>query len=83
VNASQEQFIAEGGAPSQTDALIAKLHEANGAWVSLHDLVDAVGGFAIHSRAADARRMGCNIENQVIFSPVTKKRHSFYRLLSP
>jgi len=80
---TQLEFNATGGAPTQTDALIAALHAANGEWVSLPDLVGAVGGYAIHSRAADARRMGVNIENKVEFSQLTRKRHSWYRLLAP
>ena len=83
MNQSQIEFVAAGGAPTQTDKLIACLHGANGAWVDLPTLVAFVGGYAIHSRAADARKMGVNIENSVQFDPVTKKRNSWYRLLSP
>lgn len=83
MNEAQQQFVLEGGEPTQTDALIARLHEANGEWVALPELVAAVGGYAIHSRAADARKMGVNIENKVVFSQVTRKRHSWYRLIAP
>lgn len=83
MNESQQQFILSGSAPTQTDRLIEILHEADGQWVPLPMLVDAVGCFCIHSRAADARRMGVNIENKVEYSPITKKRHSWYRLLAP
>jgi len=83
VNQTEIAFREHGGAPTQTDALIAHLHAANGQWVGLPELVEVVGAFAIHSRAADARKAGINIENKVEFSPITKKRHSFYRLLAP
>lgn len=83
MNPSQEQFIATGKAPSQTDELIRVLHEAEGAWVPLPVLVDAVGCFCIHSRAHDARKMGVNIENKVEYSQITKRRHSWYRMLPP
>ena len=83
MNTSQIEFTMTGKAPSQTDALINALHEADGAWVPLPTLVDIVGGYAIHSRANDARSRGVNIENKVEFSQVTGKRHSWYRLLAP
>lgn len=83
MNAKQQEFLLQGGAPSQVDALIAALHAADGQWVGLPQLVDAVGGFAIHSRVSDARKMGCKIENRVEFQPLTKKRLSFYRMIAP
>lgn len=83
MNQSELLFRQEGGAPTQTDALIAALHETNGQWVALPVLVDAVGGYAIHSRAADARRIGVNVENKVEFNQITRKRMSWYRLLAP
>jgi hypothetical protein len=80
MNTTQMKFVATGGAPTQTDKLIACLHGANGAWVDLPTLVAFVGGYAIHSRAADARKMGVPVENSVKFDPVTNKRLSWYRL---
>ena len=83
MNTKQEQFLWDGGALSQTDKLINALHAANNRWVDLPTLVAFVGGYAIHSRAADARKRGVNIENSVIVDKTTNKRHSFYRLLAP
>lgn len=83
MNQTQLFFNETGGAPTQTDRLISTLHAADGQWVGLPDLVAAVGGYAVHSRAADARKMGVNVENRVEYSQITKQRHSFYRLLAP
>lgn len=83
MNPAQLEFVSTGKAPTQTDRFIQALHEAEGEWVGLPYLADFIGGFAVHSRAADARKMGLNIENKVEYSPITRKRHSFYRLLSP
>lgn len=81
MNASQTQFISEGGAMSQTDKLITALMQANGGWLDLPTLVAFVGGYAIHSRACDARRKGYNIENTTERDPLTGQRHSYYRIV--
>ena len=83
MNQNQKTFWEEGGALSQTDRLINCLHAAENRWVDLPTLVAFVGGYAIHSRAADARKRGVNIENSVTYDAGTGKRHSFYRLLAP
>ena len=83
MNDSQQTFLMEGGALSQTDLLINYLHRANNEWVPLPVLADVIGGFAVHSRASDARRRGVNVENRVQFDKPTGKRISFYRLQSP
>jgi hypothetical protein len=82
MNASQLQFTLEGKAPSQTDRFIAALLQAGGNWVGLPALADLIGGFAVHSRAADARKKGYTIENRTEHDALTGKRHSFYRLVS-
>lgn len=81
MNSSQAVFEAQGGAPTQTDRFITCLMNANGHWVDLPTLVAFVGGYACHSRAADARKKGYNVENDVQFDPLTGKRHSFYRIV--
>jgi len=83
MNKTEIAFREAGGAPTQNDKLIEVLHAAEGEWVSLPDLVQAVGAYSIHSRCADLRKMGLNVENRVEYSPITRKRHSFYRLLAP
>lgn len=81
MNTAQMEFKASGGAPSQTDKFITCLMEAQGAWVPLPTIVEAIGGYAAHSRAADAREMGYNIENRQEHQPLTGKRLSFYRVV--
>lgn len=81
MNTAQMEFKASGGAPSQTDKFITCLMEAHGAWVSLPQIVQAIGGYAAHSRAANAREMGYNIENKVEYDRATGTRHSFYRIV--
>jgi hypothetical protein len=86
MNTSQIEFTMTGKSPSQTDALINLLHESNGEWVSMVQLGEQIGAWAVHSRVADARRMGCNIENRIEVRTLVsgeKKRFSFYRLLAP
>jgi len=75
-------FRETGSAPSQTDKLITCLMEANGEWVGLPQLVEAIGGYAAHSRACDARRKGYDIQNKVDFDEATGKRKSFYRVVA-
>lgn len=82
MNATQAQFQIEGGATGQTAKFVECLSMANGQWVDLPTLVAFVGGYAIHSRAADARKLGYNVENQVQYDPLTKKRHSWYRIVA-
>lgn len=81
MNTSQMQFVSEGGAPSQTDKLISALMQANGGWLDLPTLVAFTGSYVIHSRAADARKKGYNIENTTERDPLTGQRHSYYRIL--
>lgn len=81
MNSSQAQFETDGKAPSQTSRFITALMEANGQFVGLPALVEAIGGFAVHSRAADARKMGYNIENHTVLNRETGKRMSFYRVI--
>lgn len=81
MNTAELTFRETGGAPSQTDKFITCLMEAQGAWVPLPTIVQAIGGYAAHSRAANAREMGYNIENKVEYDRATGTRHSFYRIV--
>jgi hypothetical protein len=47
-------------------------------WVSLPYLVDVSGGYAVHSRVADLRKLGHDIEQMSVRR--SGKVHSFYRL---
>lgn len=83
MNESQQSFLATGANLSQTDKLINVLHRMSPEWVSMVFLGEEIGGWAVHSRVADARKRGCHIENRTEKDPITGKRHSFYRLLAP
>lgn len=81
MNSSQLEFVQTGGAKTQTARFIQCLMDANGQWVSLLVLVGAGCGYACHSRASDARRMGYDIQNRVVFNKTTKLRESYYRVV--
>lgn len=81
MNTAEQTFRAQGGAPTQTSKFIDALMEADGQWVSLISLVAAGCGYACHSRAADARRLGYNVENRVVYHKPTRTRESFYRVI--
>ena len=59
--------------------MLAALREARGAWVPLPKLVRLVGGYAIHSRAANLREAGYPVECAVAGNG--EKKHSRYRLV--
>lgn len=68
---------------SQCDRVIMALSDAasdrmDPGWVSLPDLVQACGGYAVHSRVADLRKRGHDIEQMSVRRD--GKVHSFYRL---
>jgi hypothetical protein len=48
-------------------------------WLSLPYLVDVSGGYAVHSRVADLRKRGHDIEQMSVHR--AGKVHSFYRLV--
>lgn len=77
----QMTFTALALGESQTDRLIAHLLANRGNWVPLPELVGVCGGYAIHSRASDARKRGYDVEQSSNVEPGTRKVHSFYRLL--
>ena len=81
MHTSQIEFVCSGGATSQTNKLITALMEANGGWVEMPALCDITGSLNIHSRCADARKKGYNIENKTTLNPITGKRESFYRVV--
>lgn len=79
MNESQTEFIASGASLTQTEKVFATLAANAGNWVGMPHLVEVSGAYAVHSRVADLRRRGYNVENQVDRS--TKPFKSFYRLL--
>lgn len=46
------------GRPTQNDLLLDRLRKAKGEWVAMPELGAAMGGWAVHSRIADLRRLG-------------------------
>jgi hypothetical protein len=69
--------------PSDTDALQAVLTDARGQYVEHSAIISRVRymtghGLTVHSRAADLRKRGLNVECEV--RTVNQRRVSFYRL---
>jgi hypothetical protein len=64
---------------SQCDLILELLAAANGRWVSMIDLHRVSGSMAVHSRIADLRERGLQVEQH----SVRKGRsvHSSYRLI--
>lgn len=77
---NQTEYKVEGIGESQTDKLISYLEKHRGEWVSLPTLVAVCSGYAIHSRAADARKRGYDIQQQSLRDYETGKIHSSYRI---
>jgi hypothetical protein len=86
---NQTTYEQSGAGLSQCDLVLLRLRHALQAaethnvpvdWVSLPDLVQACGGYAVHSRVADLRRRGHDIEQMSVHR--AGKVHSFYRLRS-
>ena len=65
---------------SQCDLILAALERADGRWVGLPDLHKASGSMAVHSRIADLRARGLQIEHRN--ERVGRMVHSSYRLLT-
>lgn len=64
---------------TQNEIILRKLTERAGQWVPMPDLVEASGAYAVHSRVADLRAAGHQIENTVDRS--SRPHRSYYRLL--
>lgn len=84
---NQTTYEQSGAGLSQCDLVLLRLRRAfNNAkrynvpvdWVSLPDLVEECGGYAVHSRVADLRKRGHDIEQMSVRRD--GKVHSFYRL---
>lgn len=79
MNPTQAKFKARAGDRSQCAKILAKLEAHRGQWVPMPDLWRASGAFAVHSRIADLRLRGHDIENDEQRAP-DGTRTSFYRL---
>lgn len=75
---NQRQFQAEEGGQSQAEIILQVLAAKRGKWVGMPTLWRASGAMAVHSRVADLRKKGFQIDNHTINRH--RKKHSFYRL---
>lgn len=81
---NQTTYEQSGAGLSQCNLILARLlhltpaDQIRDGWVPLPDLVAACGGYAVHSRVADLRRAGHEIDQQSLRR--ARKVHSFYRL---
>ncbi len=66
---------------SQCALILERLQAAPGEWVAMPDLVTASGSYNIHSRIADLRRAGHQIDHKNTHAG--RFIHSFYRLYQP
>ena len=80
MNATQLEFKAARAGESQCDKIAARLLQAPGNWVAMTDLWAVSGAFAVHSRIADLRRRGMNIEQRNERQP-DGTIHSYYRII--
>lgn len=65
--------------PTQTQAILARLEQTPGEWVSMTELGSVAGCWAVHSRIAEIRKGGRDVKNKC--HKVEGKKHSFYRLV--
>lgn len=83
---NQATFEQSGSGVSQADRIFDALLRAStecavaDGWVTLPQLVAISGGYAVHSRIADLRKRGHDIEQMSVHR--SGKVHSFYRLRS-
>jgi hypothetical protein len=81
---NQTTYEQSGSGVSQADRIFDALLRAStecavaDGWVTLPQLVAISGGYAVHSRIADLRKRGHDIEQMSVRR--TGKVHSFYRL---
>jgi hypothetical protein len=75
---TQLEFETDRAGETQNAKALALLMSTPGRWVGLPHFVEYGCGYAVHSRMADLRKLGYNIENKVDRSQ--KPYHSFYRL---
>jgi len=81
---NQQLYEATSAGVSQADRILEALLRASiefplgHEWVTLPQLVAVSGGYAVHSRVADLRKRGYDIEQTSVRR--AGKVHSFYRL---
>lgn len=62
---TQTEFSLKPATRSQSEAILHTLQEHAPSWVAMPVLWRASGAFAVHSRVADLRKRGHQIENRV------------------
>lgn len=80
MNDQQLTFAIAGAGSSQTGLVLQRLQERAGQWVPMPELVEFCGGYAVHSRIADLRKLGYAIDNLVDRS--SKPYRSYYRIIT-
>lgn len=76
---SQVEFAARAGGKSQCAAILERLAQTPGQWVSMMELHLVSGSMNVHSRIADLRARGAIIEQRGQWE--RGKCHSSYRLV--
>lgn len=66
--------------PTQCSLILAELTRRHGQWVSMPELAEVSGAYAVHSRISDLRADGYLID---VRQEGSRPRKSFYRLTSP
>jgi len=77
---SQLEYQASGAGDSQCEKILAHLQAHLGEWVPMPELYQVSGAMAVHSRIADLRRNGANIEHKNERTSGSRMLKSFYRL---
>jgi hypothetical protein len=76
---TQLEFEAAAGGTTQ-NAQLMRIFVANpNEWLSMTFLVQSIHAYAVHSRVADLRKLGMNIENESKTVKGSRKRCSLYR----
>jgi hypothetical protein len=75
---AQTEFTASVNSGSQNGRILAELNRLRGQWVPMPQLVKVSGSYVIHSRVADLRRAGCDIQQHNVI--IQRQCHSYYAL---
>lgn len=80
---SQSHYDLSGAGQSQSDAILAKLKEFTGKWVSLVELTQCSGSYNVKGRIYDLRARGYQISSRCHRDAASGKVHSYYMLCAP
>ena len=76
---NQTQYTNAQLGVSQCDLILRELQSTPGRWVAMPTLCAVSGAYAVHSRVADLRKQGHNIEWRG--EHLDGSIHSFYRII--